>query len=234
MGTLLVEDGVDCHSCLTRLTITNNELTLATIDWHQRIDRFETCLHGLAHRLAGDDAGGLDLDPATFVTLQRAFAVDGLADAVDNTAKDPHADRDVHDSARPLYDVALLDDSIISKHHDPDRVGLEVERHPLETGWLELHHFTGLYLIEAVHTSDTIADGEHTPNLVDVLLAVEGLDAVLQDGADLRSTNCSTFCGALEFPGNVGRRGDLRLVRPPEASSCTTNCGPHGCVSALH
>ena len=59
---LLVDDGVNGDGGLTRLTVTNDQLTLATADGHERVDGLDAGLHGLAHRLAGDDAWGLDTD----------------------------------------------------------------------------------------------------------------------------------------------------------------------------
>jgi len=34
MGSLLVEDGVDSDGSLSSLSVTNNQLTLATANWH--------------------------------------------------------------------------------------------------------------------------------------------------------------------------------------------------------
>ena len=44
------------------LTITNDQLTLTTTDGHQRIDGFDTGLHGLAHGDTGNDTGGFHTD----------------------------------------------------------------------------------------------------------------------------------------------------------------------------
>ncbi len=44
------------------MTITNDELTLTTTNGHEGVDGLEASLHGLVHRLAGNNAGGLDTD----------------------------------------------------------------------------------------------------------------------------------------------------------------------------
>jgi len=96
---LLVEDGVEGDGSLAGLTITNNQLpdgggggeggefsfsffvififkkylTLATTNGDHRVDGLETSLHGLLDRLAGDNAGGLDLDTGALVRVDGAL-----------------------------------------------------------------------------------------------------------------------------------------------------------------
>merc|ERR1712230_291971 len=61
---LLVKHGVESDGSLTSLTVTNDQLTLTTADWHHGVDGLETSLHGLVDGLAGQDTGGLDLSTA--------------------------------------------------------------------------------------------------------------------------------------------------------------------------
>ena len=42
--TLLVDDGVDGDGGLAGLTISNDQLTLATTDWHERVDGLDASL----------------------------------------------------------------------------------------------------------------------------------------------------------------------------------------------
>ena len=49
--SLLVEDGVEGNGGLSGLTITNDQFTLTTTDWHHGVDRLETGLHWLTDGL---------------------------------------------------------------------------------------------------------------------------------------------------------------------------------------
>src|SRR5215475_1647160 len=50
------------------------------------VDRFEAGRHRLVNRLARNDAGRLDVDLRAFVGLDRALAVDRIAERVDHAA----------------------------------------------------------------------------------------------------------------------------------------------------
>src|SRR5690606_19845943 len=65
VDALLVQDGVDGDSRLADLTVANDQLALATTDRDQGVDGLQAGLHGLMHRLAGDDARSLDVHAAT-------------------------------------------------------------------------------------------------------------------------------------------------------------------------
>src|SRR3546814_13170152 len=84
-------------------------------------------LHRLVHRLARDDARRLHFHAGAGNILQRALAVDRVAERVDHAAEQALADRHVDDGAGALDGVAFLDAAVVAEDHDPDVVGLEVE-----------------------------------------------------------------------------------------------------------
>lgn len=84
---LLVQHGVERDGSLTSLTVTNDQLTLTTSDRHHGVDGLETGLHGLVDRAARQDTGSLDLGTALLGGLDRALAVNGVAEGVNDTAK---------------------------------------------------------------------------------------------------------------------------------------------------
>lgn len=92
---LLVEDGVQGNGSLAGLTITNDQLTLATANGNHGVDRLETSLHGLVDGAAGENAGGLELGTALLLGVERALAVDGVTQSVDDTAEKLGADGDI-------------------------------------------------------------------------------------------------------------------------------------------
>src|SRR5690606_25914525 len=107
---LLVDDRVDGHRGLAGLAVADDELALTAADRDHRVDRLEARLHGLVHRLALDDARRLDLDHAALGALERALAVDRLAERVHHPADEGLTDRHGHDGPGALDGVALLDE----------------------------------------------------------------------------------------------------------------------------
>mmetsp|Transcript_1573 Transcript_1573/g.5088 ORF Transcript_1573/g.5088 Transcript_1573/m.5088 type:complete len:261 (+) Transcript_1573:4525-5307(+) len=182
---LLVDDGVDGNGGLAGLAIADDQLALAAADRHQRVDGLQAGLHGLVHRLAGDDARRLDLD-ALFVDVagERALAINWLAQAVDDAAAEAVADGDVDDRARTLNGVTLLDAAIVAEDDDTDVVILQVKGHALHAR-VELHHLAGLHPLQAVHARDTVTDGKHLANLLELHLAAIVEDLRLDDGGEL-------------------------------------------------
>ncbi len=71
--SLLVQNGVQSDGSLARLTITDNQLTLATTNRHHGVNTLDARLHGLVDRLAGDNARSLDLDTGALDVLQRTL-----------------------------------------------------------------------------------------------------------------------------------------------------------------
>ena len=61
-GVFLVNDGVDRDRGLAGLTVTDDQLTLATTDRNHGVDGLEARHHRLVNRLAFDYAGGYLFD----------------------------------------------------------------------------------------------------------------------------------------------------------------------------
>lgn len=149
--SLLVKDGVESDGSLTSLTVTNDQLTLTTADGNHGVDGLETGLHGLVDGLAGQDTGSLELSTALLLGVERALAVNGVTQSIDDTAEQLRADRDVdlcgqlalflavqsyitHNFTGTLDSLALLDQTIGTEQHDTDLAGLEVHAHALDAG----------------------------------------------------------------------------------------------------
>ena len=180
----LVEDGVEDDGGLAGLAVADDQLALAAADGDQRVDGLEAGLHRLVHRLAGNDAGRLDVDAALLVALDRALAVDRVAESVDHAAQQALADRHLDDGAGALDDVAFLDVAVVAENHDADIVDLEVERHAARAVG-ELDHLAGLDIVEPVDAGDAVADRQHLADLGDFRLLAEILDLLLEDRGDL-------------------------------------------------
>ena len=153
----------------------------------KRIDGLEAGRHRLMHRLARNDAGRLDVDAAAFVGLDRALAVDRIAERIDDAAEQALADRHFDDGAGALDGVAFLDVAVGAEDHDADIVDFEIERHAANAV-REFDHFAGLDIVEAIDAGDAVADGEHLADLGNFGFLAEILDLLLE--------NCGNFGGA--------------------------------------
>src|SRR5207237_9999413 len=96
---LLIQDGVERDRGLASLAVADDQLALAAADRDQRIDRLEAGRHRLVDRFARNDAGRLDVDALAFGRLDRALAVDRIAERVDDAAAQALADRRGHGGA---------------------------------------------------------------------------------------------------------------------------------------
>ena len=65
--SLLVDDGIDSNGCLACLSVTDNQLSLATPNWHQTVHSFDTSLHGLTNRDTRDDTRSFHTHTSTFL-----------------------------------------------------------------------------------------------------------------------------------------------------------------------
>ncbi len=169
---------------LAGLAVADDQLALAAADRDQRVDRLEAGLHRLVHRAARDDPGRLDLDQLALDRLDRALAVERVAERVDHAAEQARADRHVDDRLGALDRAALGDPAVVAEDHHADVVALEVERHAAGAV-LELDHLAGLDLVEAVDPGDAVADRQHAPDLGDLGLGAEIGDLLLQKSRDL-------------------------------------------------
>src|SRR6201999_1410799 len=169
---LLVQDGVERDRGLAGLAVADDQLALAAADRDQRVNRLEAGRHRLMHRLARDDAGRLDVHAAALGRLDRALAVDRIAERVDHAAEQALADRHVHDGAGALDGLTFFNFTVGAEDDDTDIVGFEVERHAAHTVF-ELDHLAGLDVVEAEDAGDAVTDREHLTDFGDFRLLAE-------------------------------------------------------------
>jgi len=209
--SLLVEDGVKTNGSLTGLTVTNDQLTLASADGNHGVNGLETSLDGLVNGLSGQNTGSLELSTALLLGVDGALAVDGVTESVDNTAEHLRADGDINNLAGTLDSLTLLDETIRTEQHNTDLAGLEVHAHSLDTG-SELDKLLGLNVGHAVKTGDTITDGEDTASLSETGLLLNTTNSLLEDGRNLSRSGLGV--GGVESGGvdgggcGISDRGD--------------------------
>ena len=152
---LLVQHSIESDSSLSGLTVTDDQLTLATSDGHHGVDGLETGLHGLLDGLAGQNTGGLELSTAALGGLEGTLSIDGVAESVNDTSEEGLADGDIdlllsawgvacvsdltYNLSGTLDGLAFLDQTIGTEKHNTDLAGFQVHAHALDTGGEPAH-----------------------------------------------------------------------------------------------
>src|SRR5581483_4633935 len=198
VAAALVDDRVDADRGLARAAVADDELALAAPDRDHRVDRLETGLQRLLHRLPLHDARRLELERPVGVGLDRPLPVERVAERVDDTAEQPVADRHRHHLPGAADRLALLDVLPFAEERGTDVVLLEVER-DADDAVLELEPLERYAVLEPVHARDAVTDLEHGADLGEVGLHVVLLDPLLEDRGDL--------FGAQLHAGTSWRRG---------------------------
>src|SRR5208337_1760726 len=160
------------------LAVADDQFPLAPANGGHGVNGLVAGVHGLIHRLAFDDARGLDFDAAELLGFDRPFAVQGIAHRVDDPADDRLADGHLGDTAGAFDDVALFDMGVFTQDGDPDVVFLQVKGEAVE-GPGELQEFHGHAFLHAVDPGDAVAHRQYGAGLCDfhLLFVIPNLGA---------------------------------------------------------
>ena len=189
----LVHDCVDGNGGLARLTIANDELTLATANGHHSIDGKKAGEHGLTDGLSCHDARGLELDGPTVRGIDGAKSVDGLTQWVHHAAEHGVSHGDVHDSSGRTALVALLDGVDVAKEDGTNPVLLEVLRQAIDAAARhrarELQKLASHGGLEARNVCDAVANLRDDRCLLTVNRRVDGGKLLAQGAHNALGTN---------------------------------------------
>ena len=166
------------------MAVADDQFALAAADGDEGIDGLQAGRHRLVHRFTGDDARCLDVDAGALLGLDRAFAIDGIAQTVNDATEQTFADGNFNDGAGALDGVAFLDGAVVTEDHTADVVGFEVKGHAADTAG-EFDHLAGLHLVEAIDAGDAVTDRKHLADFRDLSLLAEILDLILKDRGNL-------------------------------------------------
>ncbi len=199
---LLVQDRVDQDRRLARRAVADDQLALAAADVRHRVDRLDPGLQRLLHRLALDDARRLELERPALRRLDRAAAVDRVAERVDDAAEQGLAHGHVGDVAGAPHGLPFLDVLPLAEERSSDVVLLEVEREA-DDAVLELEHLHRDRVLEPVDPGDAVADRQDRADLGEVGLDVVLLDPLAQDRRDLFGTQLQGSLSSLRVSVEV-------------------------------
>src|ERR1700733_820585 len=140
------------------------------------------------YRFARNNTRRLDVDARLAFGLDWTFAVNRLAERIDDPAEQTLADRHLDNRPCALNRLAFLDLAVRAEDHDADIVDFEVKRHAFDAAF-ELDHFAGLHIVETVDAGTTVAARQYLPDLRDFGLLAEILDLLFENGGDFRSAD---------------------------------------------
>ena len=164
VGNPLVDDRIDGERALARLPVADDEFALSASDRHQRIQRLDSRLHRLADRLSRNDTRRLYIDAPSMRRRDRSLAVDRVAERIDDASQQGFSHRQIHDAARTLDRLPLLDIAVVAEQHHADGVDLQVERHALNAR-CKLDHLPRAHQVQPVDARNPVADRDNMPNL---------------------------------------------------------------------
>ncbi|MNQ69119.1 hypothetical protein D3C85_836990 [compost metagenome] len=179
-AVLLVDDGVDGQSGFTDLTVTDDQLALATANRDHGVDGLVTGLHRLVDRLTPDHARCNLLNRVAGDVVQWAFTVDRVTQGIDHATQQFRTYRHFEDAAGALGAHAFSQRLIGTENHGADRVALEVHRHAVD-GARELDHFAVHDVGETVNAHDTVGYADDRAFVTGLRGDIEFLDTPLDD-----------------------------------------------------
>ena len=191
-GVLLVDDRVDRDSGLACLTVTNDQLALATTNRHEGVERLQTCLQWLLHGLTINHARRLVLERALLGRLDRGATVNRHAERVDDATNQRFADGNAHHLAGASDGIALANLLPLTEQHNGDVGLLEVEGEAGHT-MRQLQHLEGNAALEAVDAGNAVANLDDGADFLDIGGVLETTDLVLEDGCDLVGAQLHVF-----------------------------------------
>ena len=183
--TLLVDNRINGDGGLTRLTVTNDQLTLSASDGDHRVDGLQTCLQRLLHGLTVDHTRSLTIERhlECLFQIDVSLAVDSLSQRIDDAAQHVIVDADRGNTLRTLNDHTLFDARGGTEKHTTDVVLFQVH-HDSHRAVLKFQQLVCLGVAQSVDTGHTIADSQHSTHFVEFLGVGNTLELVDEDLGD--------------------------------------------------
>ncbi len=199
VATALVDDRVQSDSRLARLSVANDQLALSAANGDHRVDRLDARLDRLIHRRPQHDARCNDLDRPRRAArgVDRPFAIEWLAQRIDDSPNQFGTDGHRRDAASTPHLVALLDLGVWPDDHHADGFLFEVQGDAHHVLLGELHQLERSDVAQPVDARDPIADLHDRADLARLDRGREVRDLLDEDGVDFFGGCC--HCRSLEL-----------------------------------
>src|SRR5690606_10340170 len=130
-AVFLVDDGVDGQSGLTDLTVTDDQLALATANRNHGVNGLVARLYRLVDRLTPDHARCHFFHSVGQLGIDRAFAIDRVVQGVDHAVQQFRSNRYFKDADGALSAHAFGQHQVDNQDHCTLGVLLQVLCHPV-------------------------------------------------------------------------------------------------------
>ena len=179
-AVFLVDDGVDREGGLADLAVADDQLALATAYRDHGVDRLVAGLYRLVYRLTPDHARSDLLDRVGGLGVDRAFAVDRIAQCIDYATQQFRTNRNLQDAPGALGVHAFGEALVFTQDHGTHGILLQVQRHTVDAA-RELDHLAVHDVGQTVDAHDTVGHADDGAFVSCLGGDVEFLDAPLDD-----------------------------------------------------
>ena len=183
----LVDYCINCDSCLTGLSVTDDQLSLTFADRDHRIDGLDTCLQRFMYRFSLQYPRGRIFDLTVILCSDRAFTVDRLTKCIYNTSDHGFTYRNLDNPSCRFYDIPFFDFFIRAENYCTDIVFFKVQCHSVHFA-REFQQLAGHAFFEAVYSGDPVAYLDYCSKIRDFKLILIALYLFFYDSTNfLRS-----------------------------------------------
>ncbi len=179
-AVLLVDDCIDSQGGLADLTVTDDQLALATAYRDHGVDRLVASLNRLVYRLTPDHARCNLLDRISCLRVDRAFAVNRITQCVDYATQQFRTNRNLEDAAGALGAHAFGQAQVVTQNYSTYGVLLQVQCHTKDAT-REFDHLAVHDVGQTVDAYDTVRNADDGALVTGLSSDIRFLDALLDD-----------------------------------------------------
>ena len=182
--TPLIDDRICGNGCLTGLTVTDDQLTLAAADGKHGVNGQNTGLQRYGNGFTGSNARCFMLDGTIFLDVKITFTVNGLTQSVDYTSQKLLRYRNPRLTACTGNTCSRLDTLIRAEKNTADTVMADILYQTLDTG-IKGNNLTIHGMTHAVNSSNTVTDTDNGTVFLVVSFKIKMGDLFLKYRDDL-------------------------------------------------
>ena len=125
--SFLIEDRIGRNGRLSRLSISNNQFSLPSSNWHHRINRFNSCFQRHIYWLSCNYSRSYFFHKSKMLWSDSLSSVDRFPNSVEHSSQVFFSYSNTEDLTRRTHTVSLLKRTIISEHEDSNSIGRKIQ-----------------------------------------------------------------------------------------------------------